>query len=446
MIPTRIYVALVTVWATCIGTHAKTTTVLIPFSLELTSGTSDASILMDNNMNQDLIDGTVDHLESYVGSDADEALENLESVTLKVEKISTKDKGEEDDGYVLVASFVGSLNFMDESGIPTEKELTVIQWGAFVGQAKIDYLSVLRTKSSNEFLQTVSNVKVLWTPVSQSSLSSILIAIAVGIISAFILLACYTYLSKLRKQKAQFGDGKQGRDPRELELAETGSMSPANTPRALEAGDRPMFFDGAGSIRMGKTVATKDTIDVRTGMDMMLTWKHSQKTERTPFETDITRISKSDGNSIQVQDETVDIEKNVDMMGWKCGDNVTPFDADVTGITKSSPNKTLEINLRKGKKNKKSRSSSRTGTTAPKSKSKPKLYNDATPFLADITEITEMSPNKTLEINLCKEREIKKSRSSSRNGTMSSKSKKYLTKDALAHHYNETEFDDHAKR
>jgi len=382
-------VALLTFLATCIGTHAKTTSDLIPFSLELTSSTPNTSILMDL-IDQDLIDGTIGHLESYIRSKADEALENLESVTLKVEKRYNQAQGEKDDGYVLVAFFVGSLNLMDDSSLPTEKELVDMQWDAFVGQAKVDYLTTLRTNSSNEFLQTLSNVKVVWTPVSQSSLSSLLIAIAVGISAAFILIVCYAICDKLRKQKAQIGNGKQARYHRELELATTGSMSPANTPIALEAGDQPMFFDGAGSIRMGKSVTTKETIDVHTGMDMMTTWKDNQKEESIPFDTDITRISKSDEKSIEMRDDTVDIEKSVDMMGWKHGNNDTPFDADVTGITQSSPNKPLQINLRK-------------------------------------------------------ERGVQTSRSSSRKGTMTSISNEYLSKDALAH-YNESRFNDHARR
>ena len=388
MMSTKVLLVLTSFLAICVGTHAKNAIDLIPFSLELTSITSNESNMMD----QELIDTTTFHLENYIGSGPDASFESMKSVSLKLKNRSMKDLSETDGGFVLVASFTGTLNIFDDSSLPTDTELTNLQWGAFIGQSKVDYLSSLRAESSSEFLKTVSNVKVTWTEVTKSSITAILIAIAVGIVVAAVLIAGYAFLKKRRMQHSR--GSKEGRGSRDLELAQTGSMSPNNTPRALEAGDQPMFFDGAGSIRMGKTVATKDTIDVNTGMDMMIAWKQNEKEgneiEVVPFEADITRISLSDMKSIAVKDETVDIEQSMDMMGWKNGKNATPFNADITGITKTSPNKTLEIDLRK-------------------------------------------------------ERGQKKSLSSSRNNKRASKSNNYLSKDALAQ-YNENRFSDHARR
>lgn len=360
MMSTKVLVALMSFLVMCVRTHANNAIDLIPFSLELTSNTSNESYMMD----QELIDATTYHLETYIGSGSDESFESMKIVSLKLKNRSTKDKSEIDGGFVVVASFTGTLNIIDDSSLPTDTELTSLQWGAFIGQSKVDYLSTLRADSSSEFLKSVSNVKVSWTAVTKSNISAILIAIAVGIVVAVVLIAGYAFLRKGRTQNSR--GSKEARGSRDLELAGTGSMSPNNTPRALEAGDQPMFFDRADSIRMGKTVATKDTIDVSTGMDMMNAWKQNEK-EVVPFDADITRISQSDGKSIAVKDETVDIEQSMDMMGWKSGKNANPFDADITGITKTSPNKTLEIDLRKERGNKNSRSSTRNSKRASKS-------------------------------------------------------------------------------
>eukprot|EP00557_Chaetoceros_sp_GSL56_P014257 CAMPEP_0176485552 /NCGR_PEP_ID=MMETSP0200_2-20121128/5097_1 /TAXON_ID=947934 /ORGANISM="Chaetoceros sp., Strain GSL56" /LENGTH=332 /DNA_ID=CAMNT_0017882197 /DNA_START=585 /DNA_END=1583 /DNA_ORIENTATION=+ len=281
--------------------------------------------------------------------------------------------------------------------LPTRDELGNIQWEAFIGQAKLNYISILRSQTSFDLLQNITDVKISWTPTpSTSGIGTILVSTLVGILSAGAIVCVFFLIQKFRsnqnKSRRNREHNQSQRHPKkrrkdtnnqrhvlfnDLELAETGSLSPTS----FVQGDfvAPTFVDETDSIRMGKTVVTKDTIDVDTGVDM-LAWKNRAIRQPEPFELDITRISKSDVHSIIVpNEEGRNADNSHDVMASRKKktrrnlkqedkhDTTAPFDADITRISKVSPNKTLVIDLRPMKKS--SGKSKKSSSLGEKSKS-----------------------------------------------------------------------------
>ncbi|GFH51629.1 predicted protein [Chaetoceros tenuissimus] len=384
ILPTNLILAACVLVAQIFGAYAKTTRTvqLIPFTLELTA----TSVTTSNSF--DIIETwTQEHLENFILSkNDDEVWSKLGSLSLTMEKRYFKDllSGLGKDDFTMIATFEGQMNFIDDVEQPSNTDLGFIQWEAFIGQAKLDYLTGLRAKSTNRFLQSVNNAKVSWTPASKSNLGTILLASLVGVIIAISLILVFVYVNKCRRKKRQNERRKKRQEGkhagRDLELAETGSFSPVNSPREFEDDEKPMFYDEAASVKMGNSIVTKDTIDVKTGRDM-LAWKHNgtphrpfdlevsrisksvevkkkKKSDQNPFEVDVSRITKTE-KSVVSKTETVDMNISSDMLAWKHQKNSKPFDVDVTGISMESTNKTMIVDVGKKKKSKTSAGSQR---------------------------------------------------------------------------------------
>lgn len=388
VLPTNLLLTACVLVAQIFGAYAKTTRTvqLIPFTLELTA----TSVTTSNSF--DIIETwTQEHLENFILSKSDdEVWSKLGSLSLTMEKRYFKDllSGLGKDDFTMIATFEGQMNFIDDVEQPSNTDLGFIQWEAFIGQAKLDYLTGLRAKSTNRFLQSVNNAKVSWTLASKSNLGTILLASLVGVIIAISLILVFVYVNKCRRKKRQNerrkkrqeGKDKKNAGPRDLELAETGSFSPVNSPREFEDDEKPMFYDEGASVKMGNSIVTTDTIDVKTGRDM-LAWKHNgtpnrpfdlevsrisrsgevqnkKKSDQNPFDVDVSRITKTE-KSVVSKTETVDMNISSDMLAWKHKKNSKPFDVDVTGISMESTNKTMIVDIGKKKKSKTSAGSQR---------------------------------------------------------------------------------------
>ena len=336
-----ISVALMFLGLQTVSINAQEKIDLIPFSLEISSNSTNQSEILAEG----ILDRTVGHLEQFINSKDDIVVTNI--ILNTIEHYLVK----EDNEYISSTSFSGSCNFKIQENSGTnaaEKDIERLQWDAFIGQGKLDYLSLLREGSSDDFLKGVTNVKLSWTVPETTRYSSILWACATGVTVALILIGVYIYCTHLRKRKSQTSSmskrhrlkhSKLRNDPQPLELAATRSMSPIVSPGFSEG---PAYFDIESNRNIGpRTVASRDTIDVNNSVDM-LAWKQAR--EDVPFESaDISRISKSDGQHTVFSKGTVDINNSVDMLAWKHQNNNIPFDADITGISNSSPNKTLNI-------------------------------------------------------------------------------------------------------
>jgi hypothetical protein len=364
---------------------------LVSFSIEFISSTANPS--NSYGINQILLDVTTDHLNNFIANKNKSPWDSLRAATfLKYPKsrfitLNDDDEQAQKQGnglQILMTQFSGSLSFDNDTNLPTRDDVENVQWEAFIGQAKLDYISILRSQTSSDFLQNVTDIKISWTSSSSNSrLRNILLAVLVGIVSAGAIVGIFFLIQRFRanssgnvkqkhKHRTRNTKLKSGRnyarnDFHDLELAQTGSLSPTG----LEQDFVPTFVDETDSIRLGKSVMTKDTIDVDTGVDM-LAWKHRAMRPPEPFEADMSRISKSDVQSAVVSNEEGKNTENIshDMMSsWKKkGTNDpssaadVPFDADITRISKVSPNKTLVIDIRpmrKGNSSSSSRSKSK---------------------------------------------------------------------------------------
>jgi hypothetical protein len=367
---------------------------LVPFSLELTSRTSISPNF--NAIHQILADITTDHLNSVISKKNQGSWNTLSVATsLKIPKIELVKLDQQQQQTLLLTSFSGSLSFNRNTNLPTEEDIQDVQWEAFIGQSKLDYMTNLRFQSSLDFLKNVTDIKISWSPTSNSGVGSILVAVLIGILSAAAVVICYIIFQKYRHQTEtdkstpkndnrnhppsihvkrhkmaqlfKMGVKQTNHDIHDLELAETGSLSPT----AFEGDFAPAFVDETDSIRMGRSVKTRDTIDIDTRVDM-LAWKHSAMRQPEPFEADITRISKSDVPSIVSSDIVGNSNRGKDVAPkrGKLADDVgnVPFDADITRISKVSPNKTLVIDLRPMRKGRKSKQSSSLRTKSSASK------------------------------------------------------------------------------
>jgi hypothetical protein len=365
--------------------HARENAVmeLIPFSIEFISS---ASNLSSNTygINQILLDVTTDHLNDFIANRKQTPWDSLTGAILlkypksrftKIDDEQEKQQQQGDGLQILTTQFSGSVSFDNDLTLPTREDLGNVQWEAFIGQAKLDYITSLRSQTSFDFLQNVTDIKISWTPTSSSSsVGTILLATLVGILSAGVIVGVFLFIQRFRANPNASGNVQQHKrkppktiklrngnhkrnDFHDLELAPTGSLSPTS----LEGDFAPTYVDETDSIRMGRSFMTKDTIDVDTGVDM-LAWKHRAMRQPEPFEVDITRISKSDGPSILVSKEgRMSGDNSHDKLtpSWKKGgDAAAPFDADITRISKVSPNKTLVIDLRPMRKGSKSKNSS----------------------------------------------------------------------------------------
>ena len=324
---------------------AQTTMDLLPFSLEIESSNA---VSENTDVEREIMQRTIQHLGSFIASQVGSEWDNDEALSMKSEKISL---GNEDSlVYHASLSFTGTIQFPAGTEAPTSDELEDLQWDAFIGEPKMDYLTIVRNESLNEFLIGALNVKISWTPQSRrNNLLSILWACAIGVIIGFTILAGYFYYNHIRKNKTPSrtsdNDGRQTEKLRstevpDLELAATGSMSPTN-----DRADSSSNFNCADSVsNVGpRTVSSRDTIDVNNSVDM-LAWKHNNTNETVPFEADMSRISKTAAKSIASKD-TVDVQGNVDMLAWKHTGGNMPFETDMSRISKGSPNKTLEVDF-----------------------------------------------------------------------------------------------------
>ena len=353
MISSKLSVAFLAAMTQVLSVNAKITIDMFPFSIELSSNADSQS----TDLRQELLDLTTDHLASFIKSQGSVWVD-VDTVSLTVKTSSLEN--DNDGSYTSTTSFTGRLEWLDSEVAPDNTELKDIQSAAFIGQSKLNYLSAA-SQSSDDFLKGVNNVKITITEPSgnNSNLGSILVPCAIGILVAAFLIGGYFFIASRRGQNRQTSRKRNNlkherlrNEMNSLELAETGSMSPPN-------GTSPTFFDGADSINLGpKTVASKDTIDVNNSMDM-LAWKNNFHDE-VPFDTDITRISKEEvGAQSVVSKDTVDVHSNKDMLAWKHTDNTIPFDADITGISNNSPNKTLDIEIDHGRTGKKTSNSNK---------------------------------------------------------------------------------------
>ncbi len=330
----QLVVLLLSLMGKAVFTRAdKITKDIIPFYLELTSNASSKS----NDIENELVYRTEAHLEQFIAKREDPVWENVRNILLAIEDHSMIQDGEV---YRSKTFFVGTIEI--EGAVPSSKQIENLQWGAFVGKEKLDYLSGALEESSDSFLQGVINVQLNWTPLPNNSVSTILWACAIGVLIAIILIAGYQQFRKCMNRpesetKSKIKHSKLRNEPQVLHLAETGSLSPNAT-------DDHVFFDETQSIQKKEPLSpgSKDTFDMKTSMDM-LAWKHAEEVEAVPFEAvDISRISKSDAQTT-LSKGTVDVNNSVDMLAWKHKKNDIPFEADVTGISSTSPNKTLHV-------------------------------------------------------------------------------------------------------
>lgn len=361
---------------------------LVPFSLELRSNSYLTSDL--NGINQNLLDMTRNHFMSFLSKRNDGIWDTFSAISLnepRSRRIKLVVEGNDDENdstqEILMASFSGSLSFNAGTQLPSKDEIEMIQWEAFIGQAKLDYLASLRTQTSRPFLQNVTDVKISWTPTKSSGIGTILLAVLVGVVSALAMVGLFVLYQKLKTNNLQnnqrtqrnkktkpllrTNSKKRHHTIRDLELAETGSMSPMG----FEGDFAPAFVDETDSIRMGRSVVTKDTIDIDTGVDM-LAWKHNAMRQSEPFDADITRITKSDvpspapikhNNAVNIHNSIPDdILAAASKMGVM-GDDAAPFETDITRISKVSPNKTLVIDLRPKRKGKQKSSRSQSSSS-----------------------------------------------------------------------------------
>jgi hypothetical protein len=344
MIPAKkfiiLLIALMTQGAVLISAQQTSTIDMIPFYLELSSNATSKS----NDIEKELIYRTEEHLENIIDSKDDAVWDNVHNILLSIEEHSIVKENEE---YKSTTYFVGTIEVQDSTlDIPSRKQIEDLQWNAFVGQAKLDYLSETLEESSDDLLKGVTNVQLNWTPPKTTNLTSILWSCAIGVVVAIVLIAGYLYSYRLRKcmdpsnskAKSNVKHSKLRNDSQILNMAETGSISP-------NALDDQVFFEDTQSIQKKDPltpVSRGDTIDVKTSMDM-LAWKQAGEVEVVPFEAvDISRISKSDAYTA-VTKGTVDVNNSIDMLAWKHKNDNIPFDANVTGISAISPNKTLHV-------------------------------------------------------------------------------------------------------
>ena len=319
---------------------------LIPFSLELYSNSNSRL----NDIENELVYRTEEHLEKIIESRDDAAWVNVKNVDLSIEEHSL---AQDEDMFKSTTKFVGTIEILDSTlTTPDIKEIEDLQWDAFVGQSKLDYLSNVVNKSSDDFLMGVTDVQLNWTPLKKkTNYVSILWSCAIGIIVAIVLIAGYLYHGKIRKCMSPSTSRQKNKRVKHsklrneeshiIELAETGSISPAN------ASVNPTYFDDTASdLRKNPmTPGSRDTFDVRTNTDM-LDWKQGGETGVIPFSAaDISRISKSDAQTAITRGTkgTVDMNNSTDMLAWKHKNSNSPFNADITEISNTSPNKTLHI-------------------------------------------------------------------------------------------------------
>lgn len=304
------------------ASDASVTQNLTPFLLELRSENRSSF----GNFESDLIESTTDHLTDYFSRE----LIDFEHLSLTIEAYTSevtilegsglrrrdRSRGRSLDSttYTSSVTYGGTVTLKDSHiGL---HELQDLQINSFIGQSKLDYLTVVQS-SSDAFLSAVNNVILTFKGVQLKPLSShqgtsltLIIAIVSAVVGILIIGSAIGIFYYLRKRRA-------------IQKVKT----PIRKKRKVKINGIPDL----GLASLGSVSLHTDPV-------------HSSDSSESSLH--LSPSSETIGSHSMVSTDTIDMNGSIDMIAWKnqvSTGNKAPFDTDLTMICKNSPNKTLRV-------------------------------------------------------------------------------------------------------
>jgi hypothetical protein len=309
---TKIYIIVVTA-PILIGavSNSPTKIEITPFQVEIRSLYSSSE---PEKLSMDLMSNTEKHITSFIESNKSNVLSGFQSISLFPEEedmnsVLNRHRQMQDEGTRNLRSAVnfkvlysGSiLTTSDVDNLPSQKEIETIVLEAFIGQGKLDYIRSLR--SSSDLFLSFTNYAKVWLPSESdnksSSLSSDKLFLTIAIIAAVAVVMSITvalYYNCWRRGDEHTVAGAvattKSTGVRDIRIAATRSMSQSPT---NDKSSRPKYKSHQNrNIHSQRSLVTKSTTTFcADGSFDVIGWKSNGLNLNTPFETNISMISKS---------------------------------------------------------------------------------------------------------------------------------------------------------